>query len=110
MKIRVYILQERLARGKHLSEWSVYLIRTRSGSLYTGISTDVQRRFLEHQEAGPKAAKSLKGKGPLQLEFSAKVGDRSQASKLEAKIKKMSKANKEAMVKGRVVLKELLEN
>ena len=44
------------------SMWHLYLIRTKLGHLYTGITQDVQRRFKEHQEGGVKAAKSLKGK------------------------------------------------
>lgn len=83
-----------------MSEWFVYLVRTNSGSLYTGISTDVERRFLEHQAGSPKGAKSLRGKGPLTLEYRASVGGRSEASKLEARIKKMTKANKERLVVG----------
>ncbi|MBN4078167.1 GIY-YIG nuclease family protein, partial [Nitrospina gracilis] len=42
--------------------WHLYLIRTKLGHLYTGITQDVQRRFKEHEEGGVKAAKSLKGK------------------------------------------------
>ena len=80
--------------------WNVYLIRMNNGRLYTGITTDVDRRFKEHCEGGPKAAKALKGKGPLKLVFSAQVADRSKASVLEATIKKLSKAEKEALVKG----------
>jgi putative endonuclease len=87
-----------------LDQWFIYIVRTNSGSLYTGISTDVERRFQEHQVGGLKGAKSLKGKGPLSLEFSAQVGDRSQASKLEARVKKLSKADKEALVARQIEL------
>ena len=93
--------------SRKLSEWYIYLVRTHSGSLYTGISTDVQRRFCEHQEGGLKGAKSLRGKGPLTLAFSAEIGDRSLASKLEAKVKKLSKANKESLVAGQRTLPEV---
>lgn len=75
--------------------WFLYLIRTRTGSLYTGITTDVERRFSEHQQAGVKGAKSLKGKGPLALVFYTPVRDRSSALKLEYKVKQLSKAKKE---------------
>ncbi len=78
--------------------WWLYLVRTQSGSLYTGITTDVQRRFAEHQAGGLKAAKSLKGKGPLSLVFSVAVGDRSQALKLEYKVKRLTKAKKEQLI------------
>ena len=80
------------------SEWFLYLIRTKNGSLYTGITTDVERRYLEHQKGGLKGAKSLKGKGPLTLEFYIKVSDRSNALKLEYRIKQLSKAKKEKLI------------
>lgn len=80
------------------SEWFLYLIRTNKGSLYTGITTDVERRFLEHQQGGLKGAKSLKGKGPLTLEFQTRVSDRSRALKLEYRIKQLSKAKKERLL------------
>jgi len=80
--------------------WYVYLIRTARGHLYTGISTDVERRFKEH--VAGKGAKYLRGKGPLQLVFSQKVGERVDALKIEAAIKNMSKPEKEAMVLGNI--------
>lgn len=78
--------------------WFLYLIRTHKGSLYTGITTDVDRRFLEHQLGGLKGAKFLKGKGPLTLEFSTIVKNRSVALKLEYKVKQLTKVNKERII------------
>jgi len=72
------------------------MVRTAAGHLYTGISNDVPRRFAQHQ-AG-RGAKALKGKGPLQLVFQCEAGDRSQASKLEYRLKQLSKSQKEALV------------
>ena len=79
--------------------WSLYLIRTHKGALYTGITTEVSRRFSEHQAGGVKAAKSLKGKGPLILEFQIVVGSHSSALKLEYQVKRLAKAKKEQVVK-----------
>ncbi len=76
--------------------WFVYLIRTAAGHLYTGISTDVERRFREH--IAGKGAKYLRGKGPLKLVFQKHVGGHADALKLEAAIKKMPKDEKEAML------------
>lgn len=84
---------------KQIVTWSLYLIRTRKGSLYTGITTDVVRRFSEHQAGGIKAAKSLKGKGPLLLEFQIDVGGHSAALKLECKVKRLVKSKKEQLLK-----------
>ena len=76
--------------------WHVYLIRCGDGSLYTGITTDVERRLAEHR-AG-KGAKYLRGRGPLELAYSRPIGDRAAASREEARIKRLSKAAKETLV------------
>jgi putative endonuclease len=80
------------------SDWQLYLVRCADGSLYTGIATDVDRRFAEHQ-AG-KGAKYLRGKGPLHLVYRQAAGDRSQAQRLEHQVKQLPKADKEALVSG----------
>lgn len=84
--------------------WYLYLVRTASGSLYTGISTDVARRLAEHQAGAPKGARSLRGKGPLTLAFSAPAGDRSRASSLEWRIKRWPRDRKERLVRGEIDL------
>ncbi len=87
--------------------WYVYLIRCRHGTLYAGISTDVARRFAEHQAGAPKGARYLRGKGPLQLEFQAIAGDRSAATKLEIWVKGLPRNVKEDVVAGRSDLLKL---
>ncbi|WP_309045145.1 GIY-YIG nuclease family protein [Marinobacter sediminicola] len=86
------------------SDWFVYIIRTARGALYTGITTDVNRRFAEHQAGAPKGARSLRGKGPLELVLSLPAGDRSRASRLEWHIKQWPKQRKQALVQGKVSL------
>ncbi|WP_417501694.1 GIY-YIG nuclease family protein [Marinobacter sp.] len=86
------------------SEWFVYMVRTARGALYTGITTDVPRRFAEHQAGAPKGARSLRGKGPLELVLSLPAGDRSRASKLEWYIKQWPRQRKEALVLGKLNL------
>lgn len=88
--------------------WSLYLIRCRNGNLYTGITTDVQRRFEEHQSGSPKAAKYLRGKGPLELVFYTGVGTRSEAGIAEARVKKLQRCEKEQLIRGTLKLSELL--
>ena len=83
-----------------VSEWFVYIIRCSNNSLYTGITTNIERRFQEHQGRNGKGAKALKGKGPLKLVWQLPILDRSQASKLEYNIKQLSKADKERLVAG----------
>lgn len=81
-----------------MPDWYVYLIRCRDGSLYTGIATDVNRRFAEHQARNTVGAKYLRGRGPLTLAFQKKIGDRSLALRVESKIKKLPKVQKEEMI------------
>ncbi|WP_088330345.1 GIY-YIG nuclease family protein [Lacimicrobium sp. SS2-24] len=87
-----------------MSDWSLYIVETRLGHWYTGISTDPTRRFAEHQSGGPKAAKALKGKGPLSLIFQVPVGSRSQASRAEYWVKSLSRKQKKLLVAGRLTL------
>ena len=78
--------------------WNVYLVRCRDGALYTGITTDVSRRFAQHQQNEGKGAKYLRGKGPLQLVFKRKIWRRSLALRVECKIKSLSKGQKEELI------------
>ena len=82
-----------------MSDWYLYLIRCRDDTLYTGISTDVDRRFAEHQSEGYTGSKYLKGRGPLSLVFKKKLGSRSLALKVEHRVKRMAKARKEKLIK-----------
>jgi putative endonuclease len=81
------------------SSWNVYMLRTATGALYTGITTDVERRLKEHA-SGNKGAKSLRGKGPLSLVLELPATDRSEASSLEFRIKQLTKEDKERLVSG----------
>ncbi|MDE0822724.1 MAG: GIY-YIG nuclease family protein [Dehalococcoidia bacterium] len=77
-------------------DWTVYILQCADGSLYTGITNDLERRFAEHQ-AG-KGAKYTKGRGPLRLVYQEDCEDRPQALKRENKIKALDKAAKLALV------------
>lgn len=89
-----------------MTPWYLYLIRCPDNRLYTGITTDVARRFAQHQSG--KGAKALRGKGGLDLVFSEVVGNRSLALRAEYRIKQLSKAEKERLVAGKVALEDLL--
>jgi putative endonuclease len=82
--------------------WYLYLIRCADGQLYTGISTDVQRRLQQH--ANDRGARRLRGRSPLQLAYSQAVGNRSQALRLEHRVKRMRRDQKEALIEGRLSL------
>jgi putative endonuclease len=83
---------------KTMLDWYLYLVRCRDGSLYTGITTDVARRFAEHRESKGIGAKYLRGREPLELVFQKKLGGRSLALGVENKVKKLSKARKEELL------------
>ncbi|MBR9756219.1 MAG: GIY-YIG nuclease family protein [Gammaproteobacteria bacterium] len=95
------------AHAAALSEWSLYVLETAQGRLYTGISTDVARRLSEH-EGGKRGARALRGKGPLTLCYQQVVGDRSRALKLEYRVKQLSVAAKRRLIAGELALDSLL--
>ncbi|MGD9150313.1 MAG: GIY-YIG nuclease family protein, partial [Desulfobacterales bacterium] len=86
---------------QNTDNWYVYIIRCHDGSLYTGIATDVERRFAEHQSN--VGAKYLRGRGPLKLVFKQRIGQRSRALKVEQGIKRLPKKKKEALIKSGAV-------
>jgi len=92
-----------------MQNWHLYLIRCKNNVLYTGITTDVKRRFNEHCNDSVKGAKFLRGKGPLSLAFSAEVGGRVLASQLEVRVKKLKKSDKERLIAGGLTLDSLLK-
>lgn len=87
-----------------MTDWFLYIIRCADGSLYTGITTDVARRFAEHARSGPRAARYLRGRGPLTLVFSAPAGTRSSALALERRVKSLARKDKLALLEGRFAL------
>ncbi len=71
------------------------MVETQSGKLYTGITTDVDRRFAEHSgAAGNKGAKFFRSDKPKKMVFQEASQNRSTASKREAEIKQLSRREK----------------
>ena len=77
--------------------WTVYMILCEDDSLYTGITTDLDRRFKEHQEK-PAGAKYFNGRKALRVVYVENAASRSEASTREAAIKKLSRAAKLQLV------------
>lgn len=77
--------------------WYLYIVRCRDGSLYTGITTDVNRRLAEHREN--RGAKYLRGRGPLSLVFKEIVGSHTVALKAERLVKRLSRYKKEQLIR-----------
>lgn len=79
-------------------QWFVYMIRASDERLYTGITTDVQRRFEEHASPG-KGARFFRGRKPLEVVYTESQPDRSSALKREAAIKNLSREQKVELVR-----------
>ena len=74
----------------------VYLLRCRDGSLYCGWTTDVPRRLLAHRDG--TASRYTRSRRPVDLAAVIEVADRSSALREEARIKRLSRAEKLALV------------
>ncbi len=85
------------AAASPATAWHLYVVRTGSGALYTGIATDVARRLAEHA-GGTRGAKALRARGPLTLVYAVALGERSLALRAEARFKRLTKPGKEALV------------
>ena len=75
--------------------WYVYLIECRDGSVYTGVATDVGRRYAEH--AAGRGARYTRSRPPVRLLGSFEYPDRSAASRAEYAIKQLPPARKRAL-------------
>ena len=75
--------------------WYLYILRCGDDTLYTGITTDVQRRLADHR-AG-KGAKYTRGRAPLELVYEESCGTHSDALRRELAVKALSRAEKEKL-------------
>ena len=77
-------------------KWYLYILRCGDGSLYTGITTDVEARLAQHR-AG-KGAKYTRGRGPLEVVYTEECEDHSAALKRELAVKALPREEKERMI------------
>ncbi len=91
-----------------MTAWSVYLLRCADGTLYTGVATDVERRVEEHERGAGRGAKYLRGRGPLELLLEHAVGERGDALRAEAAIKRLTRARKEDLLRDGDALGDML--
>ena len=73
--------------------WSLYIIEASDRSLYTGVTTDIERRFSEHL-AGSRGARFFSGRQPVRVVYREYGHTRSSACRREAEIKKLSRDDK----------------
>lgn len=73
-------------------EWILYILECKDGSLYTGITDNLERRLAAHSSG--KGAKYTRGRGPLQLRYTENCADHSEALRREIQIKKQTRVQK----------------
>ena len=81
----------------HMKQWYIYIVECSDGTLYTGISNDVNKRLLTHNKG--KGAKYTKTRLPVALRWSKACENRSEASKEEYRIKKLTRKQKLELIK-----------
>ncbi len=79
-------------------QWTVYVLRCRDDSLYTGVTTDIERRVNEHNSDNKLAASYTRSRRPVKLVYTEACDDHSQALKREMGIKKLKRKQKEALI------------
>ena len=76
--------------------WKLYILRCGDGTLYTGITTDVEKRLEAHRSG--RGAKYTRGRGPLELVYIEECGDHSAALKREIEIKALPREEKQKLI------------
>ncbi len=91
------VAEKRLSERRR--DWTVYIVETQAGKLYTGITVDVGRRLGEHAES-VRGAKFFRLSPPRGVRFLERHPDRAAASRREAEIKRMSRTQKLRLIAG----------
>jgi predicted GIY-YIG superfamily endonuclease len=85
-------------RKKNAENWFLYILKCRDGSFYTGITKDLERRLKMHQNG--KASRYTRTRRPVEMLYSEKCGNRSQALIRECEVKEWPRKKKEALTNG----------
>ena len=80
------------------SGWWLYMLRCSDGTLYTGITTDVERRLAEHNSG--KGAKYTRSRRPVEVVYREPCPDKSAALRRERAVKCLSRADKRKLIEG----------
>lgn len=81
-----------------VSAWCVYILRCADGTLYTGITTDLQRRIAEHNGGGALGARYTRSRRPVELVYVEAAASRAAAARREMAIKRLGRARKLALL------------
>ena len=79
--------------------WYLYVVRTVDNFLYTGITTDVDRRYAEHCARGARASRYLRAHPPAELLWSRPIGSKGSALKAEYRFKQLPRTEKERLIR-----------
>ena len=85
----------------------IYMLRCKDDSLYSGIAPDIAKRMKVHFEGGKSSSKYVRAKGAEKLEVFWECEDKSEASKLEYRLKRLTKEKKESLAAGDSNLEDL---
>ena len=91
------------ANAAPVKTWWVYMVRAQNGNLYTGISTDPERRFQQHA-SGKGGARFFHSSPAQALVWRLRCADPSAALRREIALKKLTKKTKEALIAGSYTL------
>ena len=80
------------------SPWWLYMLRCADGTLYTGITTDVERRLAEHNSG--RGAKYTRSRRPVEVVYREPCPDKSAALRREIAVKRLSRAHKCKLMEG----------
>jgi putative endonuclease len=81
-----------------MNQWLVYVLRCGDNSLYTGVTTDVERRVREHNQDNKLAASYTRSRRPVTLVYTELCSNRSEAQKREMEIKRLTRQQKEGLI------------
>lgn len=81
-----------------MGDWHTYMLRCADGSLYTGVTVDLERRVVEHNQIDRLAAKYTRPRRPVTLVYSEVLPTRAAAYRRESAIKNMPKSKKEKLI------------
>ena len=91
---------DKMEKLKEDKQWLVYILLCKDSTLYTGITNDIERRLIEHNDDSPKskAARYTRARQPVSLAYHENCENRIEASRREYAIKKLSRTKKEALI------------
>ncbi|WP_419176544.1 GIY-YIG nuclease family protein [Desulfosediminicola sp.] len=80
-----------------MCEWFVYILKCSDDSLYTGVTTDLERRTKEHNSPSG-GARYTRSRRPVELVYSERCNNRSMACSREYRIKQLTRAQKQLLI------------